>query len=108
MEEIKLQVRQALLEVLKAADLKENDLFVVGCSSSENALLGALSPLTLISHDLLQVFYSNRVNVLHPNCMAIAVFQLPGAAQQPGGLGEHDRLSRVKPLLHAAALAGEA
>ena len=35
MEEIKLQVRQALLEVLKVADLKENDLFVVGCSSSE-------------------------------------------------------------------------
>lgn len=35
MEEIKLQARQAVLELLEAADLKEQDLFVVGCSSSE-------------------------------------------------------------------------
>ena len=34
-EEIKEQVRTALEELLKAAALKEGDIFVVGCSSSE-------------------------------------------------------------------------
>ena len=35
MEEIKLQAQQALLELLETAALKADDLFVVGCSSSE-------------------------------------------------------------------------
>ncbi len=35
MNEIKIQAQKALLELLEIADLKEGNLFVVGCSSSE-------------------------------------------------------------------------
>lgn len=35
MEEVKRQARQALTELLTAADLKKGDILVVGCSSSE-------------------------------------------------------------------------
>lgn len=35
MEEVKRQARQALTELLAAADLKKGDILVVGCSSSE-------------------------------------------------------------------------
>lgn len=35
MEDVKVQVRQAVTELLEVAKLKKGDLFVIGCSSSE-------------------------------------------------------------------------
>lgn len=63
LEKIREQTRQAVTEVLQAAKLKQGDLFVIGCSSSE--VLGEKIG-THTSIDVAEAIYAGAQEVLKP------------------------------------------